>query len=60
MRLPIAESMESRIFTRTGAYLFKCGGLAVKYLREWQNYWNGQGNRSFFSLRLHYLTLCGA
>jgi hypothetical protein len=34
MRLPMAESMESRIFTRTGAYLFKCGGLAVKYLRE--------------------------
>ena len=34
MRLPIAESMESRIFTRPCAYVFKCGGLAVKYLRE--------------------------
>ena len=34
MRLPIAESMESLIFTRMGAYVFKCGGLAVKYLRE--------------------------
>ena len=33
MRLPIAESMESRIFTRTSAY-FNKGGLAVKYLRE--------------------------
>ena len=26
--------MESRILTRTGAYIIKCGGLAVKYLRE--------------------------
>ena len=34
MRLPIAECMESRIFTRAGAYVIKCGGLAVKYLRE--------------------------
>ena len=34
MRLPIAESMESRIFTRAGAYCIKGGGLAVKYLRE--------------------------
>jgi hypothetical protein len=30
----MAESMESRIFTRAGAFVFKCGGLAVKYLRE--------------------------
>ena len=30
MRLPIAESIESRIFTRTGAYkISKSGGLAV-------------------------------
>ena len=29
----MAESMESRIFTRAGAY-FNKGGLAVKYLRE--------------------------
>ena len=29
----MAESMESRIFTRTGAN-FNKGGLAVKYLRE--------------------------
>ena len=35
MRLPIAESMESRIFTRTGACIIKCGGLAVSaYERE--------------------------
>jgi hypothetical protein len=34
MRLPMAESMESRIFTRADAYVIKCGGLAVKYLRE--------------------------
>ena len=33
MRLPIAESMESRIFTRAGAN-FNKGGLAVKYLCE--------------------------
>lgn len=33
MRLPIAESMESRIFTRASAN-FNKGGLAVKYLRE--------------------------
>jgi hypothetical protein len=33
MRLPMAESMESRIFTRAGAN-FNKGGLAVKYLRE--------------------------
>ena len=43
MRLPIAESMESRIFTRTGAYIIKCGGLAVSAyervakLLEWPN-----------------------
>ena len=30
MRLPIAESMESRIFTRAGAYVIRCGGLAVR------------------------------
>ena len=30
----MAESMESRIFARVGAYVIKCGGLAVKYLRE--------------------------
>jgi hypothetical protein len=29
----MAESMESRIFTRAGANFNKCG-LAVKYLRE--------------------------
>ena len=29
MRLPIAESMESLIFTRTGAYVNIGGGLAV-------------------------------
>ena len=29
MRLPIAESMESRIFTRADAYVIKYGGLAV-------------------------------
>ena len=29
----MAESMESRIFTRAGAN-FNKGGLAVKYLRE--------------------------
>ncbi len=34
MRLHIAESMESRIFTRAGAYVIRCGGLAVKFLRE--------------------------
>ena len=35
MRLPIAESMESRILTRTGANIIKCGGLAVSaYERE--------------------------
>ena len=36
MRLPIAESMESRIFTRTGAYkISKSGGLAVSaYIYE--------------------------
>jgi len=35
MRLPIAECMESRIFTRAGAYVIKCGGLAVSaYERE--------------------------
>ena len=35
MRLPMAESMESRIFKRTGAYkISKSGGLTVKYLRE--------------------------
>ena len=33
MRLPMAESMESRIFTRAGVN-FNKGGLAVKYLRE--------------------------
>ena len=60
----MAESMESRIFTGASAN-FNKGGLAVKVPervkgREWQNYWNDQGNRSFFSLRLHYLTLCGA
>ena len=30
----MAESMESRIFTRAGAYVIRCGGLAVKFLRE--------------------------
>ena len=34
MRLPIAESMESRIFTRAGAYFIKCGGLAVSAYEE--------------------------
>ena len=33
MRLPMAESMRSRIFTRASAN-FNKGGLAVKYLRE--------------------------
>ena len=26
----MAESMESRIFTRAGAYVIRCGGLAVR------------------------------
>jgi hypothetical protein len=30
MRLPMAESMESRIFTRAGANVIRCGGLAVR------------------------------
>jgi hypothetical protein len=30
----MAESMESRIFTRAGAYVIISGGLAVKFQRE--------------------------
>ena len=56
----MAESMESRIFTRAGAYVIKCGGLAVSAYereREKQNYWNGQKNRSLFVQFWYLLTL---